>query len=193
MTVSFEGEGLNSREIQLQVNSDGEWPVPYNPAYRSAVILLRDFQTGLQVGRSKISLTGVDQQEAVVVTQQVRTITVLGPQCHGISGAVIVQAGKTIGVTNDHGLAQVSINKDAGKVWFLSQPHDALSLSLARLLGDHIVYMQAAAGVVMKLQSEDLTRTLDTPLLYEINNLPFSSVMCETPNQAGHVYGLSVL
>lgn len=190
MTTTLKGEGVSDFGIYQVVDSDGEWRVPYDPTFRSAAIVVHEQKSGLKVGRTMIQLSGGDQNEIVDIVQEMGAITVLDSVGNGIPGAVIVQAGMTIGVTNAEGLAKVPLSERAGKVWFLSKPHDAMSLSSQRLLANPVVYMKAATGVVIDLQSQDLALALEDTLLYSVGNLPFSSVMWVASGQVSQVYGL---
>jgi len=190
-TLTKQGMDDYGTSVLIQTYRYGEWKLPYDPAYTSAAIIVTNHDDGLQLGSIEFELTGSNQLEVVELSQGMTSIFVLDEHENGIPDTVIVQAGATLATTTSAGFARVLLNKDAGKVWFLSSLHDAKAVMPEKLLADPVVYLGAATGVIVSCYSRGSSLTQDNAILFEVEGLSYSTALAEAPGQANEVYGLS--
>ena len=195
VSITLKESGMHDHETSKLVDADrySEWGLPYDPAYSSAYVVVRGEKSGVQLGQAEVQLTGSDQLEVIELRQEIHTISVLDMQGFAVPGVVIVQAGATLATTDSAGTAQVALNKEAGTVWFLSRPHDALSALPDQLLAEPIVYLHAASGIAIQCPSADQASMVANTGRFEAQGLTFSAALWEAPNQSCQVYGFEIV
>lgn len=194
VSVTLKEIGLGEHRIsgQTDLSRDWKWSKPYDPAYTMAYVAVTDKVSGYEVGSAEIELTGHDQEEVIELSQRMLSISVLDESGIGVPGAVIVQAKSTLAITDSSGYAEIDINLDAGKIWILSRPHDAKSISPEALVATPVVLLNSATGVVFQCNLSNRGPLFQEDILLEVDGLSYSAALWEAPIQASQVYGFSV-